>query len=79
MESTNTTTTEIETNYTLHLQPPPRNVRWSEEVVDNESMNKRKSKSKSYLVCCIYRKPKVNSSSSSSCDSDDDHNEYERP
>lgn len=35
-------------------QPPPTTVRWSQDVVDNEHMNKKKSKK-----CCIYHKPRV--------------------
>ncbi|CAO3696017.1 hypothetical protein G6F70_006303 [Rhizopus microsporus] len=55
----------------------PRSIRWDESVVDNEHMNKKKTK-----ICCIYHKPHVvgesdteSSSSdddSSSSDSDDD-------
>ena len=61
---TATTTISSETRHTSHENPPtlvleltspsdngPR-VRWSEETVDNEYMNKKKSK-----CCCIYTKP----------------------
>ncbi|KAA8907879.1 hypothetical protein TRICI_004886 [Trichomonascus ciferrii] len=45
-----------------------RQVRWTEDVVDNEHMNKKKSK-----ICCIYRRPKdFGESSSESSDSDSD-------
>ncbi|KAI8378015.1 phosphatase inhibitor-domain-containing protein [Radiomyces spectabilis] len=46
----------------------PRAIRWDEDVVDNEHMNKKKSK-----ICCIYHKPHVvgeSSDSESSSDSD---------
>ncbi len=35
-------------------RPPATTVRWSQDVVDNEHMNKKKSKK-----CCIYHKPRV--------------------
>lgn len=41
-------------------------VKWTENTIDNEHMNKRKSN-----CCCIYKKPKVNFDDSSS-DSDDE-------
>ncbi len=47
-------------------QPPPTTVRWSQDVVDNEHMNKKKSKK-----CCIYHKPRVFGEWSDT-DSDDD-------
>lgn len=43
---------------------PPQRVRWAEDVVDNEHLNKKSSK-----VCCIYHKPKEDGESSGS-DSD---------
>lgn len=53
-------------------QPKPasrRRVVWREDTVDNEHMNKKKSK-----CCCIYEKPKVFAESSSESDGDDcDH------
>ncbi|GJQ67241.1 hypothetical protein Trydic_g8146 [Trypoxylus dichotomus] len=57
---------------TLHLKlRKPRNsrkVQWTTETVDNECMNRKKSK-----CCCIYKKPKdFGESSSSEDDSDDD-------
>lgn len=45
MESTNTST-ETTQNYTLRLHPPPRRIQWAEDVVDNEHMGKKKTKSK---------------------------------
>ncbi|VVT56624.1 uncharacterized protein SAPINGB_P005183 [Magnusiomyces paraingens] len=71
-----------EQNGTLHLQAPEnstesaprsrssRGVRWTEEVVDNEHMNKKKSK-----ICCIFHKQRQfgeSSSESDSSSSDDD-------
>ncbi|KAH9064229.1 phosphatase inhibitor-domain-containing protein [Lactarius vividus] len=41
---------------TLHLRGGPHNrrrVAWSEDVVDNEGLGRKKSK-----ICCIYHKPK---------------------
>jgi hypothetical protein len=47
-------------------------VRWSDDVVDNEHMGKRKSKK-----CCIYHKPRKfgewSDSDSDSCDCAHDH------
>ncbi|KAJ1964588.1 Type 1 phosphatases regulator ypi1 [Dipsacomyces acuminosporus] len=55
-------------------------VRWTEDTVDNEHMNKKKSK-----VCCIFRKQRMfgesdseSDSDCSSCSGDDSPNEYER-
>ena len=58
---------------TLTLTAPltQRQVSFDEETVDNEHMNKKKSK-----ICCIYKKPhdpNVSSDSDSSCEG----NEYE--
>ncbi|UJR14819.1 hypothetical protein I4U23_001806 [Adineta vaga] len=62
--STTTTSTTTETKQSSRENPPilvlglnnptengPR-VRWTEETIDNEHMNKKKSK-----CCCIYTKP----------------------
>lgn len=54
----------------IKLKKPTRGraVSWTEDTVDNENMNKRKSK-----ICCIYHKPKpFGESSSSESDDDDD-------
>eukprot|EP00164_Ancoracysta_twista_P007563 GFYU01010763.1.p1 GENE.GFYU01010763.1~~GFYU01010763.1.p1 ORF type:complete len:128 (+),score=11.66 GFYU01010763.1:137-520(+) len=60
---------------TLTLQPRPneedpqevQHVRWTDETIDNEHMNKKKTKK-----CCIYHKPKRWDESSSESSSDDD-------
>ena len=53
---------------------PRRNVQWREDTVDNEHMNKRKSK-----ICCIYQKPRTCPSDTSSCSSDSDcGNNYDK-
>ncbi|KAL5012562.1 hypothetical protein ScPMuIL_011113 [Solemya velum] len=54
----------------LKLRKPKndKKVKWTTETVDNEHMDKKKSK-----CCCIYEKPKIfGESSSSEGDSDDD-------
>eukprot|EP00434_Breviolum_minutum_P029231 symbB.v1.2.025853.t1/scaffold2539.1/size76650/1 len=63
----NSTTTQVETEQagpaTLHLvlQPRPQhNVTWAADTVDNEHMNKKKSKK-----CCIFSKPRAFGESSS--------------
>ncbi|KAI9270665.1 phosphatase inhibitor-domain-containing protein [Phascolomyces articulosus] len=45
----------------------PRAIQWDESVVDNEHMNKKKSK-----ICCIYHKPRAVGESSSESESDSD-------
>jgi hypothetical protein len=48
MEAQRTTTeteTEAETPLQMHLQPARPAVRWAEDVIDNEEMNKKKSNS----------------------------------
>lgn len=52
----------------LKLRKPKsdKKVKWDADTVDNEHMNKRKSK-----CCCIYKKPKAFDESSSS-ESDDE-------
>mmetsp|Transcript_21996 Transcript_21996/g.61278 ORF Transcript_21996/g.61278 Transcript_21996/m.61278 type:complete len:400 (-) Transcript_21996:503-1702(-) len=55
---------------TLHLilQPRPQhNVTWTEDTIDNEHLNRKKSKK-----CCIYKKPQNFGESSSSSGSDDE-------
>ncbi|XP_025112465.1 E3 ubiquitin-protein ligase PPP1R11-like isoform X3 [Pomacea canaliculata] len=72
---TETITEEEETQHgpTLHLKlknpKPDKKVKWSTETIDNEHMNKRKSK-----CCCIYEKPKLFGESSS--DEDDDETDH---
>ncbi|KAH8314588.1 hypothetical protein KR074_008519 [Drosophila pseudoananassae] len=48
--------------------PPERHVGFHEGVIDNEHMNKRKSK-----CCCIYRKPHPFGESSSSTEDECEH------
>jgi len=51
-----------------------QDVKWAEDTVDNEHMNKKKSK-----ICCQYSKPRtLESSDSSCCESDGDANAYDR-
>jgi protein phosphatase 1 regulatory subunit 11 len=56
----------------------PKKVNWTEDTIDNEHMNKKKSK-----ICCIFKKPRLNpdDTSSNSCSSCDEKgkNAYERP
>ncbi|XP_065202891.1 E3 ubiquitin-protein ligase PPP1R11-like [Planococcus citri] len=46
-----------------------KSVRWNEGTVDNENMNKKKSK-----CCCIYKKPKQRFDESSESESDECEN-----
>ncbi|KAK9872922.1 hypothetical protein WA026_020274 [Henosepilachna vigintioctopunctata] len=60
----------------LRLKKPAndKKVQWSNETVDNEDMNKKKSN-----CCCIYTKPRSieeESSSSSSSESEDEECEH---
>lgn len=48
-----------------------RTVSWSDDVIDNEFLCKKKSK-----VCCIYHKRKECPEQNEGCDSDDP-NDYE--
>ncbi|XP_064615924.1 E3 ubiquitin-protein ligase PPP1R11-like isoform X2 [Liolophura sinensis] len=54
----------------LKLKKPKndKKVQWSNDTVDNEHMNKKKSK-----CCCIYEKPKLFGESSSEDEDGDDH------
>ncbi|ESN96720.1 hypothetical protein HELRODRAFT_163817 [Helobdella robusta] len=45
-----------------------RRVQWAETTVDNELMNKKKSK-----CCCIYTKPRAFGESDSESEDEDDH------
>jgi len=61
----------------LKLKKPPasRRVQWTEDTVDNEHMNKKKSK-----CCCIYKKPlKFGESDSEDSDSDCEHCSHHTP
>ncbi|GJQ70804.1 hypothetical protein Trydic_g732 [Trypoxylus dichotomus] len=72
-----TTTANTETSsrsiVCVRLKKPrcTRTVKWTEETVDNEHMNKKKSKS-----CCIYHKQRDFGESSSSSDESDDEDDY---
>ncbi|KAK9510346.1 hypothetical protein O3M35_005151 [Rhynocoris fuscipes] len=48
---------------TLRKPKPAKQVKWSTETVDNEHLNRKKSK-----CCCIYEKPKNFGESSSESD-----------
>eukprot|EP00933_Yihiella_yeosuensis_P076334 TRINITY_DN86060_c0_g1_i1.p1 TRINITY_DN86060_c0_g1~~TRINITY_DN86060_c0_g1_i1.p1 ORF type:complete len:158 (+),score=29.45 TRINITY_DN86060_c0_g1_i1:99-572(+) len=72
--ASSSTTTEAQANQTstpiLHLllQPRPQHsVTWAQDTVDNEHMNKKKSKK-----CCIYSKPREFGESSSESEGSDD-------
>ena len=61
------------TIYELRLRP---HVRWTEDTVDNEHMNRKRSKSSCPFMhlrieCCIYHKPHEFGESSSDCSSDE--------
>merc|ERR1712142_1205284 len=54
---------------------PTRRVQWAEDTVDNEHMNKKKSK-----CCCVYKKPlKFGESESEDSDSDCEHCSHHTP
>ncbi|XP_017780384.1 PREDICTED: type 1 phosphatases regulator ypi1 [Nicrophorus vespilloides] len=54
---------------TLRKPRTDRKVQWTTETIDNEHMDKKKSK-----CCCIYKKPKAfDESSSDSSDDECDH------
>ena len=54
--------------------PTQRHVQFAPGVLDNENLNKKKSK-----ICCIYRKPhNCDDTESDSSDDDQDRNGYER-
>lgn len=59
----------------IHMTLKPKNhVQWTEDTVDNEFLNKRKSK-----ICCKYEKPKTHPDDTSSCSSDSDAgNNYDK-
>ena len=74
MERNAFTITQTENSRILRIKPDRKNVKFSEETIDNEGMNKKKSNSIYYLVCCIFRKKDCSSDSSSG----DENNDYER-
>jgi protein phosphatase 1 regulatory subunit 11 len=58
--STSTNTTTLRLRLTNKSSKTDRRVSWTTDTVDNEFMNKKKSK-----CCCIYTKPKNFDESSS--------------
>ena len=66
--------TETTQNPILHLHPDQKKVKFASDTVDNEEMQKKKSNSNIYIVCCIFRKRDCSSDS----DSGPDTNDYER-
>lgn len=52
----------------LHKPKGQKKVKWTETTVDNEHMDKKKSK-----CCCIYVKPRVFGESSSESEDDCEH------
>lgn len=52
----------------LHKPKAEKKVQWTETTVDNEHMDKKKSK-----CCCVYVKPKVFGESSSESEDECDH------
>jgi len=56
----------------LNLPPPPAHVQWQADVVDNEHLNRKKSKR-----CCIFHKQRPFDESSSEDDDDDDPGGWE--
>jgi hypothetical protein len=69
--SSSSETQQVGPTLRLVLRKPKKakKVAWTETTVDNEHMNKRKSK-----CCCIYKKPHVFGESSSESDDDDCEN-----
>lgn len=73
--SSTQTVTEPETSPILRLRPSKRKqrkkplVRWTDDTVDNEHMNKKKTK-----ICCIFHPQREfdDGSSCESCDSSSD-------
>ncbi|KAK2625856.1 hypothetical protein QTJ16_005168 [Diplocarpon rosae] len=67
------TPSETRTQPILHLRgapreaaPTERRIQWAEDVIDNEGLNRKKSK-----VCCIYHAPKGIDESSDESESDE--------
>ncbi|CAL3972873.1 hypothetical protein PZA11_004127 [Diplocarpon coronariae] len=68
-----TAPSESRTQPILHLRGAPRpaaaaerRIQWAEDVIDNEGLNRKKSK-----VCCIYHAPKGIDESSDESESDE--------
>ncbi|KAK9837945.1 hypothetical protein WJX74_008227 [Apatococcus lobatus] len=62
--------TSVREHLTLRLKPRPRSrkaVKWAEDVVDNEEMNKKKSKK-----CCIFHAQQKFGQWNDDLDSDDE-------
>ncbi|GAB1607834.1 E3 ubiquitin-protein ligase PPP1R11-like [Argonauta hians] len=63
----------LQRSSTLHVQltkrKTERKVQWSEQTVDNEHLNKKKSK-----CCCVYEKPREFAVSSSESEDEDGGN-----
>ncbi|TNV75143.1 hypothetical protein FGO68_gene4678 [Halteria grandinella] len=62
---------------TFTVKPKKGGIKWTEDTIDNEHMNKKKSK-----ICCQYNKPSEHGCCSDSDSSDDEHDErntYDRP
>jgi len=69
--STGRATDEQVSNSVLRLRlqkPPNKKVSWTNDTVDNEHMDKKKSK-----CCCVYVKPHAFDESSSESDDECDH------
>jgi len=60
----------------LRLKKKKKDLKWSEDVVDNEGLGKKKSNK-----CCIYHKSRAfgESSSEESCSSDDEKDYEHEP
>ncbi|KRY49278.1 Serrate RNA effector molecule -like protein [Trichinella britovi] len=67
--NTSTATAANETTLRIVLTPPPRrHITWASGTVDNENLNRKKSK-----CCCIYSKPRKWEESSSESDNECEH------
>jgi protein phosphatase 1 regulatory subunit 11 len=70
MESSSRTLVETEHELVIRLEAERRRVQFTDDTVDNEGMNKKKSN-----ICCIFRKKDCSSDES---EEDDHKNDYER-
>ncbi|KRZ40933.1 Uncharacterized protein T4C_7166 [Trichinella pseudospiralis] len=67
--NTATATAVNETTLRIVLTPPPRrHITWASGTVDNENLNRKKSK-----CCCIYSKPRKWEESSSESENECEH------